>query len=633
MPSILIIDDDVSLLQQLQASLSDLADVRVGRRAADVQRLCRQAAPDLLLLDLRLDDGDGLQLLEQLRADASLADIPVMFLTSEHAASQRVRGYDLDVVDWLIKPIDAARLRLRVQKALDRAHTPAMPTLSPQGSDTAVVDVLAVDDDPIILDALANALTDASLRLSKATYAAQALEAVVRRVPGLVLLDIGLPGADGFQLAEQLQAIPAMVDVPIIFVTQYGDFESEDRALGMGAFDYVSKPFLPSVLRARVRNALRQRQRAMALLQHAELHWRRVSSEQLSAIVAHARDAIIAIDDDGRIALVNEAARRLLGDASAPVAGQALPGWLHTELPSELLTGAMQHVEGLVFRPPERGVITCDVSAVVDMSGGRRLVTLTVKDQTLRLRAEAEARENLRLQAESRTRQLMMSYLAHEIGNSLNGVVNFTALLLGPGADPLTAEQTRRLRLVSECADVLQHLMADALDLARSEAGQFSLRLVPQVVRDAVNYAVDSVRPAAQARQITLAQPRGDLGAVVLADDVRLRQCVFNLVSNACKYGRSGGTVGVDVLDSGDEVAISVSDEGAGMTPDQVQRLFEPFERLGRAGSAGHGLGLAVTRMLMQAMGGRIDVSSMEGVGSRFTLVLRKPRAHQEITA
>ena len=625
MSSLLIVDDDITLLQQFQASLSDLVDLRVARRAADVVRLCRQSPPDLLMLDLKLDDGDGLALLELMKADAELANIPVMFVSSESDADQRARAYDLGAVDWLVKPVDEQRLRARVQSALGKtANQRSVPPAAGHSLPPSAV-VLAVDDDQIVLDALANTFANDALTLYTATSARLALDHIARQPPELVLLDIGLPGIDGFELAQRMTAIPVMVDVPLIIVTQFGDVDSEIRALEMGAYDFVSKPFLPTVLRARVGNALRLRRRTLASLQKAEEQWRRVTGEQLSAIVAHARDAIISINADGRIALANEAASRLLGDTALPLAGAALPAWLIAALPAELLSGAARHVADLVFNPPGRAPLTCDVSALADTASGRRLVTLTFQDQTQRLQAAAAARENLRVQAESRTKQLMMSYLTHEIGNPLNGVVNLTALLLNPGADPLTPNQARRLGLVKESAEVLRRLMHDALDLARLEAGQFSLQLAATPLRDIVAYCIESSKPAAQANGMTIEEPRGDLDAVVQADSVRLRQCLHNLVSNACKYGKTKGKIRIDVLESEGQVSVSVSDDGTGITPEQVQRLFEPYERLGQHRTSGHGLGLAVTRMLMLAMGGRIDVSSEVGVGSRFTLVLRQP--------
>lgn len=626
--TILVVDDDVTQLRQVQASLSDLAEVRVARRAADVLRLCQQSLPDLLLLDLRLDDGDGLEVVGALQADPALAALPVMLVTAEGDHALRVRAYDLDVVDWLIKPVEEARLRARVQAALARPKrlTPADAWAVPRAEQPQLV--LAVDDDPNILDALRSTLASEDIQIRTASTPEEALAFAAKAEPSVVLVDIGLPTLNGFQLTDRLLELPTMVDVPIIFVTQHGDVESEIQALGMGAFDFVSKPFPPEVLRARVRNALRHRRRTQARLDRAEARWQRIGSEQLAAIVAHAQDALITLDEDGRMVLANMAAQRLLAEKGAPCIGLPLPGWLLAGLPSDLVAGRQTRADQVLLLRPGQPPMTVDAHALVHESGGRHLVTLTLKDQTLRLRAEEEARERLRAQAESRTKQLMMSYLAHEIGNPLNGVINLTALMLLPGADPLTPEQARRLRAVKDCADVLSRLMSDALDLARWEAGQFALRLAALPVGEAVAYCIDTLRPAAQAAGVTLAEPSGDLGALVMADGTRLRQSLHNLVNNACKYGRPGGTVRIDVLAGDQQVTVDVMDDGPGIAPENLDRLFEPFDRLGRRGSAGHGLGLAVTRMLVQAMGGRIQVTSTEGVGSRFTLTL--PRAPEQ---
>lgn len=133
MSSILVVDDDVALLKQFQATLRDLADVRVARRAADVQRLCHQAEPDLLLLDFQLGDGDGLEVLKALKSDNRLAKIPVMFVSGDQDAAPKVHAYDLDVVDWLSKPINEPRLRARVAAALrqSKARIDAPPVQVP----------------------------------------------------------------------------------------------------------------------------------------------------------------------------------------------------------------------------------------------------------------------------------------------------------------------------------------------------------------------------------------------------------------------------------------------------------------------------------------------------------------------
>ncbi len=245
--TVLVVDDDVLLVKHVQACLADLADLQVALTADDALRLCLQNPPDLLLLDLQLGHDDGLRLLGTLRTQPALATLPVLVISASSDPALDVRAAGLAVRRWLDKPLEATQLREAVQSVLrpDRAA----PALQPGHW---LPTVLAIDDDPIALTALEAALTHDGLRLVTAADASGALARTEQWVPDVVLLDIGMPGTDGYQLARQLMAQPRMADVPVIFVTARGEIEAELRALSIGAFDFVSKPFVPEVLRARV---------------------------------------------------------------------------------------------------------------------------------------------------------------------------------------------------------------------------------------------------------------------------------------------------------------------------------------------------------------------------------------------
>ena len=613
-PDLLIVDDDITIVRQLQNFVQDMAGLRVARSGEDALRLCRQALPDVLLLDLHLHGMDGLQMLAALRADPQLAQLPVIFMTAEQSADVQVRALELDVAGWLGKPLDRDLVRSRLRAVLRKpAPAPAGPT------------VLAVDDDANALEALRRALQAEGLNFVGVASGAEVLREVAARPPDLLLLDVALPGTDGFELARQLHERPDLAGVPIIFVTQHGDVASEVRALEQGAFDFVSKPFAEPVLRARARHALRLRQRAADALQKAEAHWRQVSDSQLCAIVAQAREAIVSLDEAGRVVLANESARRLLGLPEAQALGGPLPPWLLQALPATLLDGREPLLRDLRVTPPGRELLSLDVSLSRQPGGVQPLRTLALFDQTPRLRAEQQARDQLRLEAESRAKQMMMSYLAHEIGNPLNGVLGMTELLLYSPAEPLTAGQLKRVRLIHDNGLLLRRLMQDALDLARWESGHFTVVPAPLRLAPLVESCLTAQQEAARAAGITLAPLSGDLDVWVQADATRLQQCLYNLIGNACKYGRAGGRVQVDLQLRGQQVDIGVADDGIGLSPEQVEQLFQPFQRLGRSGPPGHGLGLAVSRMLVRAMHGELNVQSQAGVGSRFVITL--PRA------
>jgi len=629
MLNLLVVDDDVAVLRQIESAMSDLGELRIARTGAEALTLAHQSPPDLILLDLQLGDTNGLTLLQQLRGQTALASVPVIFVSSERDPAPQIQALGLDATDWVSKPLDPERLRARVRAALDRSTAPE-PGDPDDDTPAAEVAVLAVDDDPIALQAIASALTPGTFSLRSARNATDAIRLAQHQTPEVILIDVFMPGVDGFALATTLMTLPEVAEVPIIFITQHGARDVEVRALRMGAFDFVSKPFAPEILRARVGNAVRMRRRSLRALERSEAHWRRVSAEQLTSIVAQAREPIIVLDPQGQVVLANAAARALGGDAGGLRPLEALPATLRQVLTPALLGGAQALASDLPIRCHGGRPAIFDVTSIVTGTGSARLVTLTFHDQTPRRQAEVLERDRIRLESEARARQLMTSYLMHEIGNPLNGVIGLTQLMLSPGAEPLTATQRQRLSLIAESGETLRRLMSDALDLARHEAGRFSVKAEEVPVRDAIEGALQMAAPMAQRDEIELAEPSGDLDERVRADPVRLRQCLDNLLGNACKYGGSRGRVSVSVLRGDRVTSISVSDRGPGLEPAQIERLFVPFDRLGAQVRPGHGLGLSVTRMLVQAMGGRLEVASEPGVGSRFTLVLPRADAAQD---
>jgi PAS domain S-box-containing protein len=224
-----------------------------------------------------------------------------------------------------------------------------------------------------------------------------------------------------------------------------------------------------------------------------------------------------------------------------------------------------------------------------------------------------------------------LSRMSHELRTPLNAVLGFAQLLLGEGAEPLSDAQRAKLKHIETAGGHLLAMINDVLDLSRVESG--SMLLTPDVVQ------VDAVAGEALARVAGLAQqcgvwlradpPRRQPGTPALyvhADAAQLRQVLVNLLSNALKYNRSGGTAVIDwrAGPDGRSVLIGVSDTGPGLTEQQRTHLFEPFNRLGaeRGKVQGTGIGLVITRRLVELMHGQISVQSELGRGSRFELQL-----------
>ena len=217
-----------------------------------------------------------------------------------------------------------------------------------------------------------------------------------------------------------------------------------------------------------------------------------------------------------------------------------------------------------------------------------------------------------------------ISRMSHELRTPLNAVLGFGQLL---EMDDLTPTQREDVAHILKGGRHLLDLINEVLDIARIEAGRMSLSPEPVPVAEVIRESMDLVTPMASERRVHLlrAGTDGISDLFVLADRQRLRQVLLNLLSNAVKFNRQEGTVSLSCQEApGYRVRIGVRDTGSGIPPEQMERLFVPFERLSaeQAGVEGTGLGLVLSRHLVEAMGGALGVESEAGVGSNFWVEL-----------
>ena len=224
-----------------------------------------------------------------------------------------------------------------------------------------------------------------------------------------------------------------------------------------------------------------------------------------------------------------------------------------------------------------------------------------------------------------------LSSMSHELRTPLNAILGF-AQLIDTGSPPPTPAQKRSVDQILTGGWYLLEMISEILDLALIESGKVSLSLEPVSLGDALHACRDLMEPQAQKRNISLTFPRLETPYFVHADQTRIKQVLINLLSNAIKYNTPGGTVAVEcVLSPLDTIRISVRDTGEGLTPEQIAQLFQPFNRLGKENGTeeGTGIGLVVTKRLVEQMGGVIGAQSIVGVGSVFWIDLNLTTAPQ----
>jgi len=219
-----------------------------------------------------------------------------------------------------------------------------------------------------------------------------------------------------------------------------------------------------------------------------------------------------------------------------------------------------------------------------------------------------------------------LASMSHELRTPLNAILGF-AQLLGAGSPPPTSVQIARLDQITKAGWYLLELINQILDLAAIESGKHSLLHEPVSLLDVMHQCQAMIEPLAQQHDIKLTVFPFDNTWFAIADRTRIKQVLINLLSNAIKYNREHGTVEVTCTLSTPErirIRIRIKDSGMGIPPEKLTQLFQPFNRLGQETGIkeGTGIGLVVTKQLVELMSGTIGVDSTVGMGSEFWIEL-----------
>ncbi len=370
--------------------------------------------------------------------------------------------------------------------------------------------------------------------------------------------------------------------------------------------------------------------------------------ERLRMMLSSAADGIITIDDKGIIETFNDAAARMFGYAQDEAVGQPIgllmpepnasrhqtyiERYLSTRQAKVIGTG--REVEAL---RKDGTIIPVHIAISALHISERTIFTAIMRDMSEEKRAAGELMaakelaEAARRQAEraNRAKSEFLASMSHELRTPLNGILGYAQLLQIPNDAKLSPRQNEFVGNIVSAGRHLVELINEILDLAKIESGGLTLKIEPVNLRNIIDESLSIIEHLADRNQIAITDQLGELADLpdLRADYVRLKQVLANLLSNAVKYNHPQGSIR---LSGGNEDAnifrIEVSDTGIGIPKERLDELFQPFNRLGRETGAidGSGIGLTITKKLVEAMDGRIEVESHDGEGTTFRVFLPK---------
>lgn len=372
-----------------------------------------------------------------------------------------------------------------------------------------------------------------------------------------------------------------------------------------------------------------------SLQRHLEVA--REQADRLQAVLDHASDAVISVDAGQRVHFFNQAAAAVFGVTADEAIGQPLDRFippqrqlahrLHVE--SFRRTGGtarrMGRLHELAGQRANGEIFPIEASISRSGEGEGMLMTVVLRDISGLRSAEAAHQAQLRAEAGRQAMSEFVARMSHEMRTPLNAVLGFSQLLQGDEHEPLAPGQAQRVEQIRAAGWHLLRLIADASDLSIVEAGALRLEVSRVALGAVIDEALAICETQARARGIRVHRhDRDGEHLYVDGDALRLRQALINVLSNAVKYNRDGGAIDIRAARDGERVQLEVSDTGLGMTREQLAHLYEPFNRLGRERDVaeGTGIGLVLTRQLVERMNGRLEIDSESGRGTRVRINL-----------
>ncbi len=500
------------------------------------------------------------------------------------------------------------------------------------------VNVLLVDDQPNNLVALEAMLANLPVECLRAESGTQALKRLLDHDVAVILLDVQMPGIDGFETANLIRKREKSRHTPIIFVTAMSRNESSMfQGYSVGAVDYLFKPIVPEILRSKVQvfvELFRKNQK----LERQTSELSRLS-RQNELILNSAADGVIGVALDGTVTFVNPSASRMIARTAGRLVGVDLHAMLHPPGTEELGARSACRLRAALGGEQTRELrddtfyrfdltafpVEYSATPMLDDEGRQVGTVLTFRDVTER-RAAAMAKENERrykeAEAASKAKDDFLATLSHELRTPMTAILGWNEVLALEDIDAQTRNEA--VEAIRSSANAQKQLIDDMLDVSRIIMGKFAVDLKPESLNDIVQGAVDTIRPQMEEKHLGLGIELDAKPVHVLSDPTRLRQVFWNLLANSVKFTEPGGSINIRLSVEGGSAQVAIVDTGAGIDPQTLPYIFDRLVQSdGGKAKGGLGLGLAIASHIIELHGGAIEArSDGEGRGAEFRVFL-----------
>ena len=503
--------------------------------------------------------------------------------------------------------------------------------------------ILLVDDTPQIV-AFLHGLLQSEYQIFFALNGEDALQTATSKHPDLILLDIAMPGMDGFEVCRRLKIQEETKEIPVIFITATREPQDETKGLEMGAVDFITKPINPSVVKVRIKMHLELKRKEEAV---------KNLGRKNELLLQAAGEGIYGVDLADNITFINPSGAKMLGWTVEALLGQSQQDVLHHARPDghqdENNTSPMHKIskdgkvcasddeifyrkDGTTFRVEYTSTPIWEDKACLG-------AVIVFRDVTERHHLMNSLNASLKAaEVANQAKSEFLANMSHEIRTPMNAIFGLAKLAL---QSELTPKLHDYLTKIERSSRSMMNVINDILEFSRIEAGKMQINPIDFNLKEIFDHLSNLFHPQIVEKRIEWVLSVGLETSQLRGDAMRLEQVLTNLVGNAFKFTHNGKIV-LEVVEqekraksSQITLAFAVHDTGIGIAPDRLLELFKPFVQADGSITrkyGGTGLGLVISKRIVEMMGGKIWATSQPGQGSvfRFTAKFESRASNQE---
>ncbi|MDM8515700.1 ATP-binding protein [Desulfobacterales bacterium HSG16] len=494
--------------------------------------------------------------------------------------------------------------------------------------------ILIIDDNITNIKVIAKHLNDNDFITIVARNGQAGLERARFSQPDLILLDVLMPGMDGFETCRCLKADEFTKDIPVLFMTVLSETSDKLKGFESGGLDYVTKPIQEEEVLARITTHLNLRKLQKCLEEkNAKLHFQAMLMDQI-------KDSIFSTDMEGRITYINQAAVRSFRKTQEEVIGKTVcvlgESPEYTAVQNKIIKKTLSDGkwQGKVVNYDKSGtehIFETKTWLIHDKNGEHKGMVSTSTDITEQANMQdalVKAKETA--ETASKAKGAFLANMGHELRSPLNSIIGFSRIMARD--KNLSSEYQKNLDVIHRSGEHLLSLIDDVLNMSSINAGNATLAEEDFDIYSLMDDMRNMFRLKADEKALSLDfYLASDLPRYVRTDETKLRQVLINLFSNAIKFTNEGSVIcrlslaatsnRQPATGNQQSIYFEVEDTGLGIDRDELPNIFEPFiqAREGKKSRKGTGLGLSISQKYVQLMGGEISAGSEPGRGSVFT--------------